>query len=336
VLGIPTPEPGANFFDLGGHSLLATQVVARVRAAIGRDVPLRCLFDHPVLRDFVAALSAVGEGSTDDAGPISALPRDASPVLSYAQERMWVLAQLAPGSPAYNLPAAFELTGALDVKALQRALNAVVARHEPLRSVFPAAGGRATLRIEPELTLALPVTDLSTRPEAACEAEAHRLAAEEARTPFELTTGPLIRAALLRLAPDRHWVLFTVHHIISDGWSEGVLVDEVMKAYAGGSLDGLAVTYGDFARWQRSRQHGPAWMRQADYWRAQLAGVEPLVLPTDRERPAVPAYRGGQVECGLDPALTAAVTALGRKEGATLFMTLLAAWQTLLAKQSGQ
>ena len=342
VLGVTAPSAEANFFELGGHSLLATQVVARVRAALGRDVPLRVLFDHPDLDGFVAALRAAGapgsgEPGPDEVGPVRPGPGlEAPAVLSSAQERMWVLAQLAPGSPAYNLPAALELHGPLDVAALARALQAVVARHEPLRAVFPAVGGRATLHVHPALTLALPVIDLSDCPEAARETEARRRVEAEAHTPFNLAAGPLIRATLLRLGPDRHWALFTLHHIVFDGWSEGVLVDEVMKAYAGESLGGLAVTYGDFARWQRQRAQGPAWLRQVDYWRNQLAGVEALELPTDRERPAEPSYRGGQFERVLDPALTEAVKGLGRKEGATLFMTLLAAWEAVLAKQSGQ
>lgn len=350
VLGVSTLGASANFFELGGHSLLATQVVARVRSALGRDVPLRCLFDHPDLGGFVTALRT-GEATATDAGDETIPPAVAGepPPLSFAQERMWVLAQLAPDSPAYNLPATLELRGALDVAALRRALNAVVARHEPLRAIFPAENGRARMHIHPTCDLPLPVIDLSTGPTSGIETEARRRAEAEACTPFDLATGPLIRASLLRLAPDRHWVLFTVHHIIFDGWSEGVLVDDLMAAYAATASDapspchvlcdtglGAAATYGDFARWQRARAQSEVWARSVEFWRGQLADVEPLALPTDRERPAVPTYRGAQFEIVLPPALTDAVRALGRKEGATLFMTLLAAWEAVLAKQSGQ
>ncbi len=341
VLGVPTLAAEANFFELGGHSLLATQVVARVRAALGRDVPLRILFDHPDLGGFVGALragdAAAALGAIDE--PLAPAPAGEEPLLSFAQERMWVLAQLAPGSSAYNLPATLKLRGPLDLPALRRALAAVVTRHEPLRAVFPAENGRATLRIRPESTAAewtLPLIDLTSVPDADIEAEARRRAEVEARTPFDLATGPLLRVTLLKLAPDRHWVLFTVHHIIFDGWSEGVLVDDLMSAYAGHPLPPLAIGYGDFARWQRARAQSDAWVRSAAFWREQLAEVEPLALPTDRERPAVPTYRGAQIEIVLPPALTDAVRALGRKEGTTLFMTLLAAWEVVLAKLSGQ
>ncbi len=345
VLGVERVGASDDFFALGGHSLLGARMVARVRGALGVELPLRALFEAPTLSGAAARVeAALREGAGGDAPPLVPTPRDGRPLpLSFAQQRLWLLHRLAPASAAYNMPHPLRLEGALDVRALRRSLDLLAARHEPLRTVFTEAGGEPAQDVRPPSPVALPVVDVSRLPAEARGRETRRLAAAESLRSFDLARGPLMRALLVRAGGEEHGLLFTLHHAVADGWSLGVLTREVSQAYpalAGGrapSLPPLPVQYADYALWQRAWLSGEVLERHLDWWRGQLAGAPPLLdLPTDRPRPPVMGEAAASVAFDLSAELTDALRALARREGATLFMTLLAGWQALLARWSGQ
>ncbi|HEU0054725.1 MAG TPA: condensation domain-containing protein, partial [Longimicrobium sp.] len=275
-------------------------------------------------------------------GAIRPRGSDAPAPLSFAQERLWFIDRLEPGSTTYNLPAALRLTGALDEQALGRALGEIVRRHETLRTVFAEVDGSPAQVIVPFDGFALSVEDLSGLGEAEREAAVRRRAGEEAARPFNLAAGPLVRAGLLRLGEEEHVLLLSMHHIVSDGWSMGVLFRELSALYAayrgGGEspLSELPVQYADYAVWQREQLSGEVLDRQLAYWKERLAGApELLELPTDHSRPPVRTYRGATAPVELSPELLERLQRLGRSEGATLYMTLLGAFQVLLSKYAG-
>ena len=353
VLGVERIGVNDNFFELGGHSLLAMQVMSRVRRAFGVELRVRALFESPTLgalAERIDEAAAVSEVSLTDehmaaAAPetIRPAPRDRHLPLSYAQQRLWVLEQLAPGSGAYHLPIGVRLRGRLNVEALRETLSEVVRRHESLRTTFAEVDGRPVQLIAPPTPLPLPLTDLNAIPEDERETEALRLAQEEAASPFDLTAGPLVRAKLLKLSDDEHVALFTMHHIISDGWSMGVLVREVSalyEAFAHGRpspLADLPIQYADYAAWQRGWLQGEVLEEQLSYWRGQLGNeLHVLELPTDRPRPPMQTYRGSQRTISLSREVTAKLQRVSRRHGASLFMTLLAGFKTLLHRYTGQ
>lgn len=261
--------------------------------------------------------------------------------LSFAEQRLWFLDQFEPGSVAYNMPAAVLLQGPLDVGALERSLSEILRRHEVLRTTFPFKEGQPARVIAPAESLRLPLVDLQGLPEA--ETEARRLVGEEARRPFDLARGPLVRASLLRLRKEQHIFLLSMHHIVSDGWSMGVLWREVSvlyNAFSAGQpspLSELALQYADFAMWQRQWLQGEVLENQLSYWRSQLAGAPSAIdLPTDRPRPAAQTYRGATQSIVLGWNLSEGLKELSRRAGTTLFMTLLAAFNTLLYRYTGQ
>jgi len=333
-----------DFFELGGHSLLATRLISRLRQTFQVEVPLQDLFESPTvagLAERVEAALRAAEGL--EAPPIEPVSRDGELPLSFAQQRLWFLDQLAPGNLFYNIPMAVRLTGELDVEALEQSLNEILRRHEVLRTTFRAEGGKPVQIIAPELPLPLLVEDLSHLPETEREAEADRLVQEEARRPFDLSQGPLLRARLLKLGDEEHIAVVTMHHIISDGWSMEVFIRELAALYEAFSqgrpspLPELHIQYADFACWQREWLQGEVLERQLAYWKEQLR-ARPLMLdlPTDRPRPAVQSWRGATERFALPAELSKKLRALSREEGATLFMTLLAAFQTLLYRYTGQ
>lgn len=263
--------------------------------------------------------------------------------LSFAQQRLWFLQQLNPSSSAYNIHFGVRLTGRLDVAALEHTLGEIVRRHEVLRTVFAVVDGTPVQLIAAEQAQRINVVDLSRLAEEESEREAHRLAREDERRPFDLTRGPMLRANLLRINETEHVLLVTMHHIISDSWSMGIWVREVAalyEAHATGReapLEELPIQYADYAIWQREWLRGGVSERQLEYWKSRLANAPALLeLPTDRPRPAVQSFRGALKSFGVGQQLTAALNALGRREGATLYMTLLAAFQCLLYRYSGQ
>ena len=344
VLGLDTAlGPLANFFELGGHSLLATQVMSRVRAAFGVEAPLRALFEAPTVRGLAAAIE---QARAHESGPtrptLIAGPRPAPLPLSFAQQRLWFLDQLDPGQATYTMPFGVRLQGPLDVRALAASLHAIVRRHEVLRTTFPAVDGVPIQRIAETSPVSLPVIDLSGLAPALADAAALAWARWEARQPFDLTAGPLIRVRLLRLAPATHELLVTLHHTVSDAWSLGILMRELTALYtashtgAPASLAPLPVQYADVALGQRAWLQGAVLETQLAYWRTQLADVPALALPTDAPRPLVPDHTAAVVPFALEPELTAQLRALSRREGVTLFMTVLAAVQVVVGRLASQ
>jgi len=332
-----------NFFDLGGYSLVATRLVARVRDVFGVEPPLRDFFESAT----IAGLARMVEAALrDEAGiqtpPIERIRRDGPLPASFAQQRLWFLDQLEPGSASYNIPIAVKLEGNLDRPALGRALNEVVRRHEVLRTTFASEGGVPYQVIAPTIDIAMPIVDLADLPNEPRNAEASRRIDEEAGRPFDLARGPLIRAGLIRMSEGEHIVLVTMHHIVSDGWSIGVLIREVAALYEAfthaqpSPLPEPAIQYADFAAWQRLWLQGEVLEAQLSYWKGQLAGVSTLDLPTDRPRPASSRGRGDTRTLDLPAALVDGLRALSRQAGSTLFMTTLAAFQTLLHRYTGQ
>ncbi|MEW6367293.1 MAG: amino acid adenylation domain-containing protein [Acidobacteriota bacterium] len=333
-----------SFFDLGGHSLLATQVISRVRQALRVDLPLRRLFDTPTVSGLADALErALRSGDESEAPPIVPASREADLPLSFAQQRLWFLDQWESESPFYSIPLALRLTGALDIDVMVRCLNEIVGRHESLRTTFRVVGDVPRQVIAPPTPIPLPLVDLRHLPPPRREAEMLRLASAESHKAFDLGRGPLIRSRLLRLRDEEHVLLLTIHHIVADGWSLGVLfreLDALYDAFRRGDpspLPPLAIQYADFANWQREWLSGDVLERHIAYWREKLGeDVPSLALPTDRPRPPVQSFRGANCSFALQEDLCRALRTLCQREGVTLFMALLGAFQTLLHRYSGQ
>ncbi|WP_144109533.1 non-ribosomal peptide synthetase [Paraburkholderia sp. BCC1886] len=341
VLGVERVGASDDFFALGGHSLLALQVAARLQRALGREVPLRTLFDQPVLGSLAAALEAAGaqeEGSPRNLPAVRRLGRsEARP--THGQERLWFLWRLAPDNAAYHLSLAVRIDGALDARALRAALDDIVARHQMLHTRFEERDGQPWLVVDPSVRA-------SWREAAFRDAGDAGLATwlrDGAAQAFDLARGPLLRAQLAGLDDGSHVFALAIHHIAADGWSLNILIDELMSAYearrAGRAADfaALPVQYADYAVWQRDTLDAERLARQLDYWRTRLGDEQPVLeLPADRPRPTPRSAAGAQVEAGFEPPLVDALQAFARRHDATLFMTLLAAFHALLHRYGGQ
>ncbi|MGB6563263.1 MAG: condensation domain-containing protein, partial [Candidatus Binataceae bacterium] len=343
VLGLERVGIYDDFFELGGHSLLATQAVSRIREAFAVEIPLRRLFEVPTVGGLAASIDAARRaGQSLQAPPILPVPRDGDLPLSFAQQRLWFIDQLEPGNSAYNFPAAVRLKGPLNLVALGQSVNEIIKRHEALRTTFTTVDGRPVQVVAPTLTVGLPVVNLQDLTESEREAEVGRLAIEEAQRPFNLARGPLLRVTLLRLGEEEHVGLLTMHHIVSDGWSTGILIREMAvlyEAFSGGRsspLPELPIQYADFAHWQRQWLQGEVLETQLTYWKGQLLGASPLELPADHLRPAVQTFQGSLQSMLLPENTGEGLKAFSRKQGITLFMTLLAAFKVLLHRYTDQ
>ncbi len=340
ALGVTGVGAHDHFFERGGHSLLATRVVSRIRSQLEVELPLRTIFEAPVLSSLAARVAEATPTHGGAGGLVLVRADRAAPLpLSFAQQRLWFLDQLEPGSTAYHVTHALRLRGRLDVAALERSLDAIVARHEILRTCFPTAEGRPVQQVLPTGAVRLRRVDLDAH--ASLEPPIQQLIAEE--PPFQLDRGPLFRATLGRIADHDHVLVITMHHIVTDGWSSGVFAAELAEHYRAFSANqspsaiALPVQYADFALAQRRWLEGGALSAQLDHWKRTLAGAPPAwTFPFDRPRPRVPTHRAGSVSLSLTPERVARLKALASEEGCSLFMVLLAALQTLLARYSGQ
>ncbi|HET9227335.1 MAG TPA: amino acid adenylation domain-containing protein, partial [Thermoanaerobaculia bacterium] len=310
-----------DFFALGGHSLLATRVTARVSRVFGVDLPVSAIFQAPT----VARLAERIRESSETAPPVRRVEGEQ---LSFAQQRLWFLEQLEPGTAAYNVPGEVRIDGPLDVERLSSAFSEIIRRHENLQTVYEVRAGAPSPAKRGRAGEGVRLLDLSNCPE-----ETERLAQEEARRPFDLTES-VCRALLLKLSPEEHRLLVTFHHIASDGWSLGLFLDELAALYEGQALPELPVQYSDHAAWQREWMQGETLERQLGYWHTRLAGIPVLELPADRPRPAVRDPRGEVRSLVLSA--PASLERLARSEGVTLFMVFLGAFQVLLSRYTGE
>jgi len=344
VLGLDRIGVEDDFFAVGGHSLLATQVISRVNKTFQVELPVRSVFEAPTITGMARLIDdARKSGRRVQDFPLQPTPRTASLPLSFAQQRLWFLDQMEPGSSFYNIPAAVRLRGDLNVSALQKSVDEIVRRHESLRTRFEDRQGQAFQTIDAVAPVAIPLLDLSAEPETEREPEARRAAMAEFTRPFDLARGPLIRMLLIKLEDDHHIALLTLHHIVSDGWSIGVFVREFAALYAAYSrgeaspLPELPVQYADFAYWQRRWLAGEILDQQLRYWRERMADAPPtLDLPTDFARPAVQTFNGSTRYSILPKATLDKLEALSQDQGVTIFMTLVAAFQVALYRYTGQ
>lgn len=334
-----------DFFALGGHSLLGTQLLSRIRDLFGVDLPLAALFQTPTVKGLAHEVEkALGLGGARSGLPALLPSRDPGPPpLSFSQERLWYLDRLEPGTPAYTICVAHRIEGPLDGGALGEAIDALVDRHPCLRTVFRRTEGGAVQVLVPRHTSVLERISLAHIPEAGREAEVRMLSNKEAHQGFDLEKGPLFRGLLIQEAPERHTLVLSVHHAVSDGWSMGILLRELEALYGALRLGAVPylqefpVSYGDFARWQKGVLLGGGWDGQLRYWKDRFASLpEALDLPTDRVRPPVQGYRGASVRIFLGEALSEEIRALAKRTGVTLFMTLLAGFKALLHRMTHQ
>ncbi|HKU72444.1 MAG TPA: amino acid adenylation domain-containing protein [Pyrinomonadaceae bacterium] len=333
-----------NFFELGGHSLLATQVVSWIRETFSVEVPLRSLFEHPTVAGLAEIIDSEMRASHKlQSPPLRPVSRDQALPLSYAQQRLWFSVQLEPNNPVYNISAAVRLKGHLNIAALEKTLNEIVRRHEVLRTTFPVVGQQLVQVIVPDLTMTLPIDDLSVLPDEEREVEAQLRAREESECLFDLSHGPVLRVKLLRLSEVEHIALLTMHHIVSDRWSMNLLITEVSALYRAFSanqpspLPELPLQYADFAVWQREWLSGDVLESQLAYWKRQLLGAPSLFsLPADRPRAMVQGFQSARHSLALSKELSLELKELARREGVTLFIVLVAALQTLLGYCTGE
>ncbi|MGC1734298.1 MAG: non-ribosomal peptide synthase/polyketide synthase [Pseudonocardiaceae bacterium] len=339
VLGLERVGVEDNFFELGGDSILSIRVTSRLRAIFGTELSPRTLFTHSTVRELTAAMPAAPGG---DVSAIPVVSRDGELALSFAQQRLWFLHDFAPDGVEYVTRVGLRLRGELDLKALCAAVTGLVARHESLRTTFESVDGRGAQVVHPPWEVSLPVLDLSDLVEPERATELDRVLAAESGQPFDLSRGPLMRMRLVRLGATDHALLVVMHHIITDGWSTGVLVAELSAVYAATLRDAepalppLPVQYADFAAWQRDQLSGQTLEEHLSYWHRQLDAVPPLELPTDRPRPAVQTTNGAMEKFVVPTEVTDRLKELGRQHDGTLFMTLLAACQLLFSRWSGQ
>ncbi len=344
LLKVETIGMNDNFFELGGNSLLATQVISRIRQTLSLELSLRLLFESPTIAQISEQISNTEQTNNSLlVSPIHTRKPQIKLSLSFAQQRLWLLDQLQPNSTAYNLSYSFHIQGKLNISTLKKSIGEIVQRHEILHTNFVAIDGQATQVIANNIDFDLPIIDLQVLTNKERKIEAQKIAKQEAKKPFNLAEGSLFYVKLLQLSAEEFIMLFNIHHIIFDGWSFGVLFDELKALYTAydeglkSPLPKLTIQYADFTLWQRKWLTGTVLESQLNYWQQQLSGNLPILeLPTDRLRPRVQTYQGAIKTFILSPELTASITSFAQKEAVTLFMTLLTAFKVLLCRYSGQ
>ena len=344
VLGLAAIGLRDDFFALGGHSLLATQIISRTRQACDVELPLRTLFEASELGAFAEQVGLIqASGQRNQQTAIATVDRSLPVPLSYSQQRMWFLWQMEPDSPAYNVGGMARLRGVLDVGRFEAALQALVMRHETLRTTFPSVDGVAYQKVSAQTGLRMDWQDMSALNEGEREQRLQRLADHEAHTPFNLETGPLLRACLVKAGEREHYLVLTLHHIVTEGWAMDIFARELSALYEAfiderlSPLAPLPVQYLDYSVWQRQWLESGERQRQLDYWTAQLGNEHPLLeLPGDRPRPPVQSHRGELYRFDLSDDLAARVRAFNAERGLTLFMTMTATLAVLLYRYSGQ
>jgi amino acid adenylation domain-containing protein len=332
-----------NFFELGGHSLVATRVISQIRKVFQIELPLRCVFESPTIAKLAAEIEKFTKADCSVKLPrIQVISRTDKIPLSYAQQRLWYFYQLEPNNTAYNMCNAVRIIGSLNVPALEQSLNEIIRRHEILRTNFVLERGQPIQVIAPSLNLELPVIDLRQLSKAVREQTVENLVNQETEKPFRLDTDPLLRVTLLHLEENEYVLLFTMHHIISDGWSMGVLIQELASLYQANSLckpsslPQLPIQYADFAIWQRQWLQGEFLDKLLAYWKQQLQNLPTLKLPTDYPRPPIPTYRGSAQPFTISPTLSQQIKILSNQQGVTFFMILQAAFAILMHYYSKQ
>ncbi|VAW42410.1 Polyketide synthase modules and related proteins, partial [hydrothermal vent metagenome] len=346
TLGVDSVSIYDVFFEQGGDSILATQIVSWIRQTHQVELPLRDLFARPTIAGLAENIAkAKQNGRTLQIEPLRPIRLDEKEdgcILSFAQQRSWFLDQLTPENPFYNMPQTIRFVGQLNVPALTQALNEITRRHETLRTVFIAVDGRPLSFITPHVTLELHTASVQAMPEQKRMSAAQELLVAEVQRPFDLTRGPLIRPFLIEINPQEHILLLTMHHIVSDGWSTGILLNELAALYPAfcdnkpSPLPELPIQYADFAAWQRKWLQGDRLQFHLSYWQRQLHNLPTLELPTDHPRPPIQTVEGARQWFELPSTLTEAVETLSQKENVTTFMFLLATFQTVLHRYSGQ
>jgi amino acid adenylation domain-containing protein len=344
VLGVKHLGVNDNFFDLGGHSLVATQVISRISETFRIELPFRAFFDAPTIEALALYVDdALRSQHAIQAPPLVAVDRECELPLSFAQQRLWFLDQLEPMSNAYNIPLVVRLRGPFVPEVFKTAVEEVMRRHESLRTRFVEDQGRASQAIDESVVLEVPLYDLRNLNADEQQQEVQRLAAEEVGKPFDLASGPLVRLTVLQLAEYEHVLMLTMHHIVSDGWSMTVLMRELIVLYHAFSrgesspLPELPIQYADYAVWQRQYLQGEVLEQQIKYWREQLQGAPPVLeLPTDHARPAVQSLRGRMFKRRMPVELLRQLEGLSRREGLTMYMSVLAAFVVVLARYSGE
>ncbi|MEG4228700.1 amino acid adenylation domain-containing protein [Microcoleus sp. N9_B2] len=344
VLGLERVGIRDNFLELGGHSLLVTQIATRIRDTFQVELPLRTLFESATVADLAHNLEiASHKAPISQAPPILPISRDRDLPLSFGQQQLWFLCQLAPDIPFYNEPITIRLPGSVNITALERSINEIIKRHEILRTTFAVVDGQPVMMIQDTFNVTLPVVNLEELPEIERETEALRLATLEAKQPFDLTEGPLLRGTLMQLGEADYRLFLTIHHIAIDGVSlYGLFMKELATLYSAfalglrSPLPELSIQFADFAYWQRQWLQGEVLENQLRYWKQQLADLPTLQLPTDRMRSPMQTFRGARQCLALPQTLSVAIAKLSHHEGVTLYMTLLAAFKTLLYRYTGQ
>jgi hypothetical protein len=342
LLGVVEPSKRDSFFDLGGHSLVATRMVNRIKEVFSVDLPVTTIFRVPVLAELAERIDNMQYGDQEVSQIVASVNQECLP-LSYAQERIWLAEQLAPGSSLFNIPIVLEITGPFDRAIAEKALQGLLDRHAVLRATYALREGRPVQNIADQLDVPIRFVDFSDCPGSQQENALMSYLEAEAAVPFDLSRGPMLCAHLLCLEPQRHVFFFKIHHIASDLWSAGIILREFLSSYAAmrqgrqPTLPPLSIQYPDFARWERARLERGLLDRQLSYWSNQLAGADfHLEVPGDRPRPPVQGLRGGIIRTSLSTDLVGMIHVLRKQAGVTLYVVLLAAFKALLARYSGR